>query len=80
MFLDEKEFENIVLYLFGYLSFIMVDYFFEYVVDGIMINDNVYVWINFEDFFYFVFDFGWNVLIDWVEIFGILDVLYFCKF
>lgn len=57
----------------------MVDYPFEYAVDGITTNDNAHARTNFEDFPYLVLDFGRNVSIDRVEIFGILDAPYFRK-
>lgn len=79
MSLDEKEFENIALHSSGYLSSTMVDYPFEYAVDGITTNDNAHARTNFEDFPYLVLDFGRNVSIDRVEIFGILDAPYFRK-
>lgn len=79
MSLDEKEFENIALHSSGYLSSTVVDYPFEYAVDGITTNDNAYARTNFEDFPYLVLDFGRNVSIDRVEIFGILDTSYFGK-
>lgn len=73
MSLDEKEFENIALHSSGYLSSTLIDYPFEYAVDGITTNDNAHARTNFEDFPYLVLDFGRNVSIDRVEIFGILD-------
>lgn len=79
MSLDEKEFENIALHSSGYLSSTLVDYPFEYAVDGITTNDNAHARTNFEDFPYLVLDFGRNVSIDRVEIFGILDAPYFRK-
>lgn len=79
MSLDEKEFRNIAMHSSGYLSSTMVDYPFEYAVDGITSNDNAHARTNFEDFPYLVLGFGRNVSVARVEIFGILHAPYFGK-